>query len=82
MNSMNPSMYLAKKKKKAVDPNAPPRPTLLGHEKEMKVWRDQFGKLAQQNTDQAINITTLQRKINRLESQLDAVTSFVNRKLR
>jgi hypothetical protein len=48
----------------------------------MKVWRDQFGKLAQQNTDQAININTLQRKINRLESQLDAVTSFVNRKLR
>ena len=82
MNSMNPAMYQAKKKKKAVDPNAPPRPTLLGHEKEMKVWRDQFGKLAQQNTDQAININTLQRKINRLESQIDAVTSFVNRKLR
>jgi hypothetical protein len=65
-----------------VDPNAPPRPTLLGHEKEMKVWRDQFSKLAGQNTDQAITIATLQRKINRLESQLDAVTSFVNRKLR
>ena len=77
---MNPSMYQAKKKKKVVDPNAPPRPTLLGHEKEMKVWRDQFGKLAQQNTDQAITINTLHRKINRLESH--AVTSFVNRKLR
>lgn len=75
-------MYTAKKKKKEVDPNAPPRPSLLGHEKEMKVWREQFGRLAQQNTDQAITITTLQRKINRLESQLDAVTSFVNRKLR
>ena len=31
--------YRAKKKVKIVDPNAPPRPSLLGHEKEMKVWR-------------------------------------------
>ena len=53
---MNPSMYQAKKKKREVDPNAPPRPTLLGHEKEMKTWRDQFGKLAETNTAQAIEI--------------------------
>ena len=76
------SMYLAKKKKREVDPNAPPRPSLLGHEKEMKVWRDQFGKLADQNTQQAITIAMLQRKVNRLESQIEAVTSVVQRKLR
>jgi hypothetical protein len=75
-------MYTAKKKKKEVDPNAPPRPSLLGHEKEMKVWREQFGSLANQNTNQAIEIATLRRKVNKLESQIDAVTSFVNRKLR
>lgn len=73
------SMYLAKKKKKEVDPNAPPRPTLLGHEKEMKTWRDQFGKLAQQNTEQAITIATLNRKINRLQSQVDGMVSYINR---
>ena len=33
MNNM--SMYKTKKKR-AVDPNAPPRPTLLGHEKVLK----------------------------------------------
>lgn len=75
-------MYTAKKKKKEVDPNAPPRPSLLGHEKEMKVWREQFGSLVNQNTSQAIEIATLRRKVNKLESQIDAVTSFVNRKLR
>jgi hypothetical protein len=75
-------MYSAKKKKKEVDPNAPPRPTLLGHEKEMKVWREQFGKLANQNTDQAIAVTMLQRKVNRLQSQVDAMASVINRKLR
>lgn len=73
------SMYLAKKKKREVDPNAPPRPSLLGHEKEMKTWREQFGHLTNQNTQQAITIATLQRKVNRLESQIDAVTSFVKR---
>ncbi len=72
-------MYLAKKKKREVDPNAPPRPSLLSHEKEMKTWREQFGQLANQNTQQAITIATLQRKVNRLESQVDAVTSFVKR---
>jgi hypothetical protein len=35
--------------------------------------------LANQNTQQAITIATLQRKVNRLESQIDAVTSFVKR---
>lgn len=73
------SMYTVKKKKQEVDPNAPPRPTLLGHEKEMKTWREQFSKLAKVNTEQAITIASLQRKINRLESQLDAVTSVVRR---
>jgi hypothetical protein len=73
------SMYLAKKKKKEVDPNAPPRPTLLGHEKEMKTWREQFAYLANQNIQQTITIETLKRKVNRLESQIDAVTSFVRR---
>lgn len=74
------SMYSKKKKKKEVDPNAPPRPTLLGHEKEMKTWRTEFAKTAQQNTEMAMTIATLQRKVNRLESQLEAVISVLNRR--
>ncbi len=73
------NMYQTKKKKREVDPNAPPRPTLLGHEKEMKTWREQFEKLARVNTEQAITIATMERKLNRLQSQVDAMTSFVNR---
>lgn len=73
-------MYTTKKKKQEVDPNAPPRPTLLGHEKEMKTWREQFGTLAKQNTEMAITIHALERKVNRLQSQLDAVVSVVNRR--
>ena len=77
---MSVSMYKTKKKKKEVDPNAPPRPTLLGHEKEMKGWREQFGQLAKQNTEQAITIYQLERKVNRLSAQVDALSSYINRK--
>ena len=73
------SMYQIKKKR-PVDPNAPPRPSLLGHEKEMKTWRQQFGQLAQQNTEQAITINALERKVNRLQAQLDALISHYNRR--
>lgn len=78
---MSISMY-TKKKKKEVDPNAPPRPTLLGHEKEMKLFRQQYKEMADTNIKQAITIASLQRKVNRLQSQVDAVVSVVNRKLR
>jgi predicted RNase H-like nuclease (RuvC/YqgF family) len=73
------NMYQTKKKKREVDPDAPPRPTLLGHEKEMKTWREQFEKLAHTNTEQAITIAAMERKLNRLQSQVDAMTSFINR---
>ena len=75
---MIPGMFKPKKKK-AVDPNAPPRPTLLGHEKEMKGWRESFKHQAQVNTDQAIELAYLRRKLNRLETQLEAAISVVNR---
>lgn len=67
------------KKKRPVDPNAPPRPTLLGHEKEMKAWREQFHNLSKDNVDQTNQIILLKRKINRLQVQVDALTSIIKR---
>ena len=76
---MKPNIFKAMKvkKKRAVDPNAPPRPTLLGHEKEMKVWRESFNKLSNDTIQKELEIQQLKRKVNRLESQLDAVISVV-----
>ena len=79
---MNPSMYTAKKKKREVDPNAPPRPTLLGHEKEMKMFRQQYKDIADQNIKQHLTINTLQRRVSKLQSQVDAMVSIINRKLK
>jgi len=77
---MSLSMYTQPKKKKLVDPNAPPRPTLLGHEKEMKTWREQFGKLANTNTEQAIELAFLKRKMNRMQGQIDALVSYTKKR--
>lgn len=72
------SMY-KQKKKKPLDPNAPPRPTLLGHEKEMKEFRGKFDNFAGSSQSQHQEIQELRRKINRLQMQMDAVVSLLNR---
>ena len=73
------SMYNQKKKKREVDPNAPPRPTLLGHEKEMKGWRQQISSLTDQLIKQQTEIGRLNRKIQNLETQLNTIVSYINR---
>jgi predicted nucleic acid-binding Zn-ribbon protein len=72
------SMY-KQKKKKIVDPNAPPRPTLLGHEKEMKEFRGRFTDVSGTVQNQHQEIQELRRKINRLQMQMDAVVSLLSR---
>jgi chromosome segregation ATPase len=77
--SKNIFSVMKAKKKREVDPDAPPRPTLLGHEKEMKGWREQFSLLNKQNNEQNQYISSLKRKINRLQAQVDALESIVRR---
>jgi hypothetical protein len=45
----------------------------------MKVWREQFGKLATTNTEQAIELSFLKRKLNRMQGQIDALVSSQRR---
>ena len=66
------SQYKAKKKK-VVDPNAPPRPTLLGHEKVIKGVNQTIQYLTQKTQDQAEIIQNLNKKIRKLESDLSVV---------
>ena len=58
------------KKKRAVDPNAPPRPNLLTHEVKLRT--------AQQTIeDQAHAINTLQVKLDNLERKVRAQTDYI-----
>lgn len=70
---MNPLMlkqYRAKKKR-AVDPNAPPRPTLLGQVKELKDTREAIEQ-------QAELIVRLDLRVRQLEARLRAQTDYLN----
>lgn len=60
----NPFDMYATKKKRAVDPNAPPRPNLLSHEKVLKDTRSVIERQGQQ-------IHMLLNRVNDLESKLN-----------
>ncbi len=59
------------KKKKVVDPNAPPRPNLLNHEKRLKETTTTMDELRAQNQE-------LRNRIDRLESKLTNQTAYLN----
>jgi predicted RNase H-like nuclease (RuvC/YqgF family) len=59
------------KKKRVVDPNAPPRPNLLSHEKVLKDV-----KMSNEQRDQEIN--RLQRRVDELENKLRNQTAYLS----
>jgi predicted RNase H-like nuclease (RuvC/YqgF family) len=69
---MNFKQY-KQKKKRAVDPNAPPRPNLLSQDKKL---RETMGKLESQDFEVARlkkDLRTANRKIRQLELKIDDV---------
>jgi len=68
---MKPSDMYKVKKKRAVDPNAPPRPNLLSHE---KVLKDTKTTIEQQ----AEIIRNLQHRVQQLESKLSNQTNYLS----
>ena len=68
------------KKKRAVDPNAPPRPTLLGHEKVIKDAKAVMDQQAQQISQLTIKVAELERKLQNQSSYLSALHNTISRK--
>lgn len=64
------SMYKSKKKR-AVDPNAPPRPNLFSHEKKLKETNASLDQIQQENR-------LLKARIDALESKLINQTQYLN----
>ena len=69
MNPLQAAMY-KQKKKRAVDPNAPPRPNLLSHEKVLKSVKS----VAEQ---QQHDIEVLKRKVDELAHKLTNQTIYL-----
>jgi TolA-binding protein len=68
------------KKKRAVDPNAPPRPTLLGHEKVIKDAKSVIDQQAKQIAVLNNRVDELERKLQNQSSYLSALHNTVSRR--
>lgn len=67
------------KKKRPIDPNAPPRPNLLSHEKQMKESKIEFVDLQRKVEEQAAEIESLRVKYNRLSSSMEMLIGYVRK---
>jgi hypothetical protein len=68
------------KKKRTVDPNAPPRPNLLSQDKKLRETTEAFGKLHDMVARQQSTIDDLQAKYNRMQQAVDQLVSLVRSK--
>jgi peptidoglycan hydrolase CwlO-like protein len=67
------------KKKRAVDPNAPPRPNLLSQDKKLRETTEAFGKLHNLVASQDEKIADLQGKFNRMQQAFDQLVTYVRK---
>ena len=65
------------KKKREVDPNAPPRPNLLTHEKRMKESQMAFDELQRIVQQQADEIRMLKSKYNDMQNSVSMLINYI-----
>ena len=70
------------KKKKAVDPNAPPRPNLLNHEKRLKDTTVTVEQLAKENQQLRARLESLESKFANQTAYLNTLHQYVHSKLK
>jgi predicted RNase H-like nuclease (RuvC/YqgF family) len=70
------------KKKRAVDPNAPPRPNLLSHEKVLKDTKVTLEQLQYENQQLKSRLDGLESKIHNQSNFLNTLHQFVLSKLK
>lgn len=81
---MNPAFLklLRSKRKRPVDPNAPPRPTLLGQVKELRLTKEQQDRVSLEITVLRHRLEYVEAKNKRLESQLRDLENYVRNRVK
>jgi hypothetical protein len=74
----NPKMF-KQKKKREVDPNAPPRPNLMSHDKTIRESRVEFDRLRDLVNQQADEIAALKSKYSNMQSSVDRILSYLSK---
>lgn len=76
--AFNPKQF-KQKKKRVVDPNAPPRPNLLSQDKKLRETQQAFGDLTNLVRRQADEIDTLKSKFINLQQSMAQLLDYVKR---
>jgi transcription termination factor NusB len=74
----NPLQF-KKKKKRAVNPDAPPRPNLLSQDKKLRETTEAFGKLHDLVARQQAALDELQSKYTRMQQSVDQILNFLRK---
>ena len=77
--AFNPQQF-KQKKKRAVNPDAPPRPNLLSQDKKLRETTEAFGKLHDMVAKQQDTIADLQSKYNRMQQSMEQLINYVRNK--
>jgi len=81
---MNPAFLklLRTKRKRPVDPNAPPRPTLLGQVKELRLTKEEQERTTLELTVLRHRLEYVEAKNKRLETQLRDLENYVRNRIK
>lgn len=73
------SAQFKQKKKRAVNPDAPPRPNLLTHEKKMKESQIAFNELRRIVLQQEDELRMLKHRMNDMQSSIGMLVNYLKK---
>ena len=76
--AFNPKMF-KQKKKREVDPNAPPRPNLMSHDKTIRESKVEFDRLRDLVNRQADEISSLKSKYQSMQTSVDKILTYLSK---
>ena len=76
--AFNPQQF-KQKKKRAVDPNAPPRPNLLSQDKKLREQTEAVDRLLKLVERQQDQIEKLQNKYQDMQSSVDRIVTYLSK---
>jgi predicted RNase H-like nuclease (RuvC/YqgF family) len=76
--AFNPNQF-KQKKKREVDPNAPPRPNLMSHDKTIREGQAAFANLEDRVRRQAEEIDTLKNKYADLQQSVAQIINYLRK---
>lgn len=77
--AFNPAQF-KQKKKRAVDPNAPPRPNLMSHDKKLREQTEAVDRLLRIVEKQQDELESLRYKYQQMQQSIEQIISVLRRK--